>query len=365
MNFIFSYPISALLYIVVILITTILSVFASRLKLNQFSTFLIIIIIMILSLFSGFRGPFVGTDTIRYIMHIDAWQNGFYNAYPTEPGLRFISILTSKIIEGPSLTLIVVSIIINLLIIYRLWSLRFEISFGFSVFLYSSVYFIMTFSGIRQWLALSIIFFAIKYLFEMKYIKFSLFVLFACLFHNTAVIGLMLPILDMLLSKLKYRKQKVTFLLFILLIPFIVVLENSIFNFVSQYSNLYNNINWNGSTGMMIWLKVFIGLLIFFSFNKRDFYNPELYVRVLGIYYVGLLITIPGYYIANLSRIGLYFMLIELILFGLIVKSNNKKKSQIFFMIIFIYTMALFLIELAGSGRGHMPYIPFWLHENY
>ena len=364
MNYIIEYPLSSLIYISVITITTLLSVVVSKHSKYRSSSYLLLFIILILSLFSGLRGASVGVDTSRYIRHIYAWQKGLYNAFPTEPGLRFISILASIFIEGHVFTLVIVSLIVNGLIIIRLWKLRDNISFPFSIFIYSANYYIMTFSGIRQWLAIAIIFYASKYLIEMKYVKFSLFILVAALFHNTAIIAIVLPVLDILLNKLKDKKQRKTMFQLILIAPFIVLVGFYLeykFSIFSQYNYYIENFKWNKSTGLVIWIRIFIGLLIYLSFNKEELVDYEFYKRIYRIYFFGLLLTVPGYYVSNISRIGLYFIIFEIILFGTIIKSNKKEKSRMFFMFIFIFTLLMFLIELAGSGRGHMPYIPFWL----
>jgi len=364
MNYILEYPTSALLYILVVVIITIFSTVASRYNNGRLSSFLLLIIISFLSIFSGIRGSSVGVDTFQYTRHILGWQNGLYNAFPTEPGLRIISVLSSFLIPGSVFTLTVVSLVINSAIILRLWSLREKLSFGFAVFIYTATYYIMTFSGIRQWLAIVIIFYASKYIFEMKYVKFSLFVLGASFFHNTAVIAIAIPLFDIIFSKLKYRPQRKMLVLIIFLAPIILIvgifLEYKI-NFITQYSYYIDNSKWNGSTGLIIWIRILIGLFIYFSYKVKDFDNPDFYKRVFRIYFVGLLITVPGYYVSNLSRVGLYFSVFEIILFGLIPKKCKRTKPLMFVIIISAFTLSMFLIELAGSGRGHMPYIPFWL----
>lgn len=368
MNYILEYPMSALLYISIIFIMIIMSVIASKNEEKRFAFLLLVCIIIILSLFSGVRALSVGTDTAQYVSHIFRFQNGINYALRTEPGLRIISILASQIVEGYTFTLIVVSLIINTLIIGRLWSFRPKISFPFSVFIYCCTYYFMTFSGIRQWLAIAIVFYASEYLFEKKYIKFAILVLLASLFHNTAIVSLGLPILDILFNKKRLSVGRNNFLLFIIITPFILftafILEYKL-NLVTQYSGYIKNIRWNSSTGLVISIRMFIGLSIGIVFKKRNFKDPEFYSRLYKIYLFGLIVSIPGYYIPNLYRVGLYFSVFEIILFGLVMKSKTKNNKLIFFIIVTVFTLLMFTNELAGSGRGQMPYIPYWLDGIY
>lgn len=363
MNYITNYPFSTFLYISIVIITTLLSSIASRISKKNIQIIMVLFIVLILSLFSGFRGASVGTDTVRYFNHIFNWQNNIANKYPTEPGLRFLSKFSNLIVQGPQFTILVVAVITNALIVFRLWTLRSYISFSFAIFIYTTTYYAMTFSGIRQWIAVAIIFFGSKYIFKLKYVKFSIIVLIASLFHNTAILALILPILDMLSSKFKYKKQRLIFALLIFLSPLllggIIIIESKI-NLLNQYSGYFKNINWSNSTGIVIWVKLIIGLLLYLFFNKKKFYDPDFYVRIYNVYFCGLLISLPGFYILNLSRIGLYFTIFETIMFALIVKSKDKMRSLFFTIIIGTFSTLLFILELSGSGRGHVPYIPFW-----
>ncbi|WP_368503155.1 EpsG family protein [Alkalihalophilus sp. As8PL] len=363
MNYIVNYPLSALLYTSVVIIITLLSFLAERTTQKSVQITFLMLIILILTLFAGFRGSSVGIDTAQYLTHLERWQYNFGGSFSTEPGLFFLSKLSFLVVNDPQFVLIIIALTINILIVLRVWMLRIYLSFGFAMFVYTTTFYIMTFSGIRQWLAIAIVFFISKYLFEMKYLKFSLLVVVASLFHNSALLALTFPLIDSLASKLKYRKQKITLILFLLLGPLIIIsfiIINNYLSLVSDYRSYFLFLQWNGGSGIIIWLKIFLGIYIYISFRKADFNNFLLYNRVIYIYLAGLLISIPGYYFDNLARIGFYFTFFEVILFALLIKSENKKKSSIFIFIIIIFITIIYIFELAGSGRGHIPYTPFW-----
>ncbi len=306
----------------------------------------------------------MGTDTARYLRHIRNLQsNTSRTSFSTEPGLGFLSMFTSVLIKDPQFTLVVIALIINGLIILRLWKLKSQISFSFAVFIYTTTYYAMTFSGIRQWLAISIIFFGSKYIFELKYSKFVFSVLIASLFHNSAILALILLPLDMLTSKLKYRKQKVMFSLLLLLAPFLVgglLLVDSRSNLLSQYSGYVQYIGLSKSTGVMVWIRILMGLLVCECLKRESLPDSSFTFKIFNIYILGLLVSVPGHYVPNLSRIGWYFTIFETIMFGII--AHNRRQKMSFLLTVFIggFSVLVFVLELAGSGRGHVPYIPFW-----
>lgn len=362
MNYIFNYPSTFFLYVIIIIFILILSHIAEKIK-GKLKKICLTLIILILSLLSGFRGSMVGNDTLQYLLHIERWQFGISNTFPSEPGLYLISRISLFLINDRQFVLIVVALIINTLIVLRIWQLKKYLSFTMAIFLYIAIFYFISFSGIRQWLAIALVFYFSKYIFEMKYLKFSIVVLIASLFHNTALITLVFPLIDILASKLKYNKQKNTLISLFLFSPLLLLLLFLIFNILlNQYGNYINNFfnNFHLSGGTVIWLRLIFAVIIYLTFTKRDFSNGELYNRVFYLWFTGLIISIPGYYIDNIARLGFYFTLFEIILFAMIAKSKNMKKSPLFIISILFYAIGIFILELVGSGRKHIPYIPFW-----
>jgi len=363
MNFVLRYPGSAMLYITVVIITTFLAKMGKRKNNKKLSIFLII---LILTLYSGVRAESVGTDTLNYVTHINLWQTiESYIRYPTEPGLRIISILSSYISNNISTVLIIIALIINTLIILRLWSYRDKLSFTTSIFIYSASYYIMTFSGIRQWIAIAIVFYASKYILEKSFIKYIFLILLATLFHNTAIIAIGIPIIDIFSSKYKYHKKSllISLIIFPLIIFSVLFLAEYNFQLISQYSNYIENITLQSGSGITLWIRIIIGLLIKFTINKDTFSSLDEYLffkRTYNVYFVGLIIIIPGYYLANINRLALYYTIYELIIFGIVSKNRKKGKLYFVFILILAYTVLMFIIGLMSSGFGHMPYIPFW-----
>lgn len=364
-NYIAQYPSSAFLYCGVVMVATLMAYRASLTPNTRAGKTSLLFLVLILTLFSSLRGSSVGTDTAQYLSNIFYVQNTGSIRRLLEPGFEILVLFISFFIKDPQFVLVVIALIINGLIVKRLWMLRSQISFSYAIFIYTTTYYIMTFSGLRQWLAVSIIFFGSKYLFSLNYFKYVVTVIIASLFHNTSIFALILPILDMLSSKLKYRRQKLMFILLFFLGPLLVggiVILDSRTNLLSQYGGYFlQHRHFVGelSGGLMIWIKIIIGIFVWMSIQKSSLPNSDFRARVFNIYFLGLVVSFPGYYIANLARIGWYFNIFETIMFGLLAKDRSARARVLIIVITTLYIL-LFILEMVGSGRGHMPYIPFW-----
>lgn len=361
-----NHTISILIYISIISISILLAVITEKSNDVKKQKLLILLMIIILSLFSGFRGQSVGLDTENYLGHIFHWQSGsISNKYITEPGLYYLSILIGTFVKSPQLVLIVVAFIINTLFVTRIYSFMEEISFSFAIFIYVVSFYTLTLSGIRQWLAIAIVFWGIKYLIDLKYFRFIVFVIFAFLFHNTAVIGLFLIVIDLIINKnnsltgIKSKRWILLIGIVLAIFSFLLVLNYDIF--IRYFNHYLKNITLSGGTGRVLLLKLFIALLIYRIVIKYPKPHSNFTVRFYSYYFIGLLLSIPGYYSKNIGRISLYFSVFEIIIFSAIFKKYEfKKKSCIILLIVIIHTL-IFWLDLIKSGRGHVPYLPFWL----
>src|SRR5699024_10351989 len=103
----------------------------------------------------------------------------------------------------------------NYLIVKSLWHFKDKVNFTLSTFLFFTIYYFQTYNITRQWLAIAIVFFAIKYLFSNKYIKYLLIVLVASTIHSSAIITLSFIPLHVWVTRKLSKKYK--FFIFLLL----------------------------------------------------------------------------------------------------------------------------------------------------
>ena len=124
-----------------------------------------------------------------------------------------------------------------------------------------------SFNGIRQAIAISIIFLSIKYLIENKISKTIIIILIASLFHYSAII--FLPIY-MIGSKIYISKNLlIIFTLIFLLIPniFLINYLQNILSFLPKYSYYLNEIVGDRSITLGVVLNAF---MMFFPILYHD-----------------------------------------------------------------------------------------------
>lgn len=352
---------SNILFTILLLLILIISIIADK-KNNKF---LLATIILSLTIIGGLRGNTVGIDTAAYYY---SFNNNFPIAWQFEEnGFRVISMFLMKVFNNATYLMVIYSFVTNLLIITRLWELRKKANFPFMIFLYLSICFINTMNIMRQYICIAIIFYSTRFLEKKKYLLFLIIVLLSSTIHKTALLALLLLLVYIWDSLSK--KQKVILAIPISIISIFALIwvfkveSNHIMNYFSA-DNAINNINITFLYRIFIFIFAFLLMKfnIKITFKKKKYKNIENYElitknefnRVSIIYFLGLLCSSAGMFFSFLTRIGLYYSIFEIVFWGYLIKKN--KNSELYFMLISIYSIYVFAIELLLNGSGIFPY---------
>lgn len=359
-----AYPYSAAFYVFILLIATFLAVLEELVD-KRLKGIILVTIILILALSAGVRGAAVGRDTQAYMNIIESCRGGYSGSVNHHVEKGFVLLIKSILFihDDPQFVLFIIALIINTLIISRIYSVRNKISFSFGIFSYVGLYYLATYSGIRQWVAIAVVFFATKYVFNHNYVKFSVFVLLASAVHNSAIVAFLYIPLDMLFLDRTKIKHKKLFKASIILLPVIIFLFCIVISksgMMDKYNHLLSDDYKSYKLGLSIFAKIGLTTLIVMFIKSKDyrFKDKSFYKRVLLLYIVGLGINFSGYFYKNIFRISWYFIIYEVIFFSMVAKTP-KSKCLLRYMIAFsiIY---LFYRGLSGSDVSQMPYIPYW-----
>lgn len=350
---------SILLYFSILVIPTISSISIEKHK-NQWIKYFLLTLAVFLALFSGIRYESVGWDTENYYRIIGYAIDSNFNRYPTEPGLFILAVLSSYIINSVNFVLFVVALLINGIIIYFIYDMRDRINISGSIFMYLLTSFILTLSGIRQWLAVSLILLSTKFLIENSKLTFYVLVFIAFLFHNSAIVALFFPFIKYIADnnifniERKYKKTIFTImLLFIVLIALVVTM--GMFPFTKKYISYLVNLKPTGG-GKVFYAKLISYVMLFYLIFKKYVVLKSISTKYfLYFSFFGLILSIPGYYFLNIGRISWYFTIFEIMLIGALLKENNRMTYIFIFMIVSI-SVFLFLMDLIYNGRGVVPY---------
>jgi hypothetical protein len=335
---------------VIYLILNFINFILSNLKDKIFQVIFVVFLILLVGLRYN-----VGTDWYEY--EALYYQLNYQNLVQSKLGFLFSLVLV--LFKSIGLNFIAFSFVlfsVSLLLFERTIN-SFSKNYFFSFFLYlNTVFLIFHINGIRQGLALSIIFYSIKYIFNNKKNKFLFSVLFASFFHLSAI--LFLPIYW--LKKIEITKSRLFAIFIICLLtihfnPFSVLVENiavylNIKNVVYYINNeLFNPINLF-DIQVLSRLIVFLIILLFFKNIKK---NPYLFI-LFKIYLLGFITYSFFSFNQDISyRLAFYFKMFEIILLpNVAFEIKDQHNKYAFISIIFlIYVLTSFRIfELPGNG---------------
>lgn len=288
-----------ILFFGIYLAALLLCVLSNLFKNKFFDKITVLSISLILSILPGFRAVHIGFDTLMYdtILYSDLSEGTIWGD-ALEPGY----ILLVKLFQFFSIEpyfFYFVSFVANFLIITTIFNLKRNRFLALLSYLTFSQVFLIGFNILRQYFALSIFVFSLKYLFESRFFKFTFFVLLATTIHYTSIFYLFFIPLYILLR----NNYTLSAFSFAFIFPFL-------YNF-AQKNLVYILINFTGKEGAVtyigrtqesgagIWYAFYLLILLYFVLLRNN-KNFE-YLFFLSTYILFL-----GFY-ANISFLGLAY----------------------------------------------------------
>lgn len=234
------------------------------------------------------------------------------------------------------------------------------------LFFYSfPLFYFHSLSTMRQWLAVSIIFFSYKYIEDRKGIKFILCVLIAGLFHYTAFL---LAILYFI-SYLNLKKEVLVFLFFISFFSkgFLEKLLLLDLPVISKYKvYILTSIGKGGKIIFFLIILLYLGILII-SYLDKKFYeqnkNAIIYTCFGCFIYIALIDF--GHLGPRMSEYFIVFILYFLDDAEKVLKKKFKIKKYIFILIEFLLLILLLHVDKNHIVRSQLvPYEAFFLNKD-
>ena len=313
----------------------------------------VIIIIMLLLL--CLRSVNVGTDLITYIKlftRISSHPLNFMNIGNCEIGYKFLNFIISFFTNDIHLFISIVSIIIMVPLAffvykeskYPLLSLLLYISLNFYAF---------TFSGLRQAIAISLLFISFKFIKERKIIYFLLLVILASLFHTSAFV--FLP--AYFIYKIKINKLSLS--LFALFDIIIYIFRKSILlYFINNYYNDYEVLEILSYNWLLMCVALVVICACFYNriISKNTNTNGLFIICITGLSLM-LFTSVSN----NALRIANYYYMFIILLVPEVIYYQSKSKNKLLLLFVFIIiSLMLFYYLLDVNGYGILPYSFYW-----
>ncbi|MBY7144603.1 EpsG family protein [Virgibacillus sp. NKC19-3] len=344
---------SYFLYYFIVIFTAII-VFLSegiKKKVNSVRLYKIIFwsAILLPVLVSGFRYG-IGTDFLSYerIYFELTTSNIIDNVLNTRYELGWIALnhLVELIFNDVKYLFIVSSLLIWVLNFKAIYDSKNKISMSVAALILLCTLYNPSFNMVRQSLAAAVLMLSVKPTIEKRPVKFLLTILIATSFHYTASIFLpVYLIVNTRIKNLDFIKKIIAVVGFTLsvilapkLLPFIASFET-----FSSYNNYHLEFNDFGIGNIILKLPVIIIILV--NLKKLKI-NNSMYKLVI-IYFLSLILEYYGYLGENISRIAIYYEMMQVFILSAIVKVQNDKYGKLFYsFLIVLYFIGWFTYNI-------------------
>ncbi len=305
--------------------------------------------VILVSCISGLRASTVGIDTGAYYQYIEWARMGVLEH--VEIGFLYTTRFLLFLCDSAKFVIFVFSSAISFCVLFRFWTLRKQVSYGWSVFLYLALYFQFSMNIMRQFLAIAIVFLGTYFLQNKRYSIFIVTVIIGSSFHYSAFIGLAILLI---FGWTHMKNGKLRYAIAISFMAMLPIAYYIVFEVWQRYSGYFDNPNPN--IGMMIFAKIAL-LFLFVIFNLNCFSkknaSKSFYANIFAIYAVGLICTFAGYIYDYMDRVGLYFMMFEPICLAIMCK---KRYSILFKIAVLLLSVYVIYSNYRSNGHGIFPY---------
>lgn len=311
---------------------------------------------LIIFLFLALRNKSIGSsDTYNYYnmmqraIFADEWKQ-YYNPDGVEIGFQFFVFILSRFFKSPQMIIVISAIIYVIGILYTIYNNSDDLALSVTMYITLGL---MQFQmqGMRQSIAMSICLFAYEFAKRRKIIYFSLLVLLAMQFHQTAIVFITVYFIFWLKYKWNYLCAFVIASgLFFYFSNYIIGFANELFD-----KNYYTSVDSGGFIATAIYFLIIVFAFVFnMKLHTNRFHMAILYITMMGC------ICFMMRYIGTLAaeRISFYFVFGQLILLPNTIVCLKPKERQVIKIAVYVLMFLLFAYRLRGSD--FLPYTFYW-----
>ncbi|MNC16884.1 Transmembrane protein EpsG [compost metagenome] len=315
------------------------------------SSFLYYISVLIVFFLSAVRYG-VGWDYWAYFETISYGRST--NIINNGETLTILIIELAKFFKQPQLYFIVNSIICVFLIANTSKRYSIDMWLSFIFFVTFPLFFLNSLSVVRNFTAIALTFYGVKYLVDKKILKYFLIVIIASLFHKSALLALIFYFI----RNLNLKTYKI--IIVVLFIPIIGKLSNLfVSKFFSSYSvYLQETSIQEGTKAIFVFLLIAIASVLFkrklFLLNDRNriYFNN---------FFVGISIYLMFFEYGTMGhRLSLYGTIYSILLLPEIIHLFNKRDRILIKSLVYLFCTIMFLYTVKIGSETYIPYDVFF-----
>ena len=325
------------------------------------------IIFIQLFIIAGFRHVDILNDSLTYAINfsnIDPNEPIFKIEGRFEPLYQILSKLIYIYVSSEPLALFVVtSIIIQFITVRFLYKYSNNLCLSVFLFITFRFYFFMV-SGIRQGIAVALCFFAIDYLLKNKKTAFVFIVIFATMFHYSALIFLIIFFIKDVSFNFKYLFFIGT--MTILTMLSMTYISNTLFSYMNYGKQYYEaGIELDSTFGAtLITLNYLLVFLFGYLFKYKKLSSPTAIdnVEIWGIF-IAFLIQALCIKFGILIRFTYYFAPLAVLIIPSTIKYMKSKEIKVastVFWVIFSFMQFVIILVYRPEWYKFYPYKFYW-----
>lgn len=316
----------------------------NSLKESEYSIVMLFISFLILTIPVAFR-HFTGADYAAYVNYYEDIKDmgaSFLVHQYLEVGFIWLNVLCRYMFDSYKAVFIIMAILTNVFFFKGMTFESKKISLGTAVFVYAFSLYFWGFIIIRNLLAISIVFFALRYLFEKKPLKYFIFVTIAFLFHYSMAVFFVFGILY--LEKLK--KYRIVYpLIILLMVPFareillyVVRGIELIIPKIVFYASSFNDLS--VQFGMNVYVGAF-WLILFAVFYKKLIVLNDHISLYFSFFFITVILSLFAISTPIITRFIFAFLPAQIILMGNLVRFFDKRLFIKIVLIVFIFVFGI------------------------
>lgn len=277
--------------------------------------------------------------------------------YKGDFGFDVLQVLLHQISNNPQILVFTTALVTNVLIVAVLY--KYSRMIELSIFLYVTTgMFIVSMNGIRQYFAAAILFTATKFLLEGDWKKYFLIVLFAAVFHKTALI--FIPVYFIVRRKAWTKTTLVILLIGVLITAGFNIFSTVLFSALqdTQYGH-YADFSARGANIMRAVVDLVPVLIAYLGRERlRELWPKSDYIVNLALLgFIFMVIATKNWLFA---RFDIYFGLYDLLLLSWVVLIFKKQyQRMIYFGMVFFYTIYFYYEQVITL---HLAYRSNYFH---
>lgn len=318
--------------------------------------FFLICVFILFSIFSGFR-YYVGVDYVNYVK-IYNLEEGYGSR---ELGFNLILDFLRYIGASYQFMFFIMAVVMQILV-YNIIK-RYNYSVWISVFIYYCIspFYIATFNGMRQYLAIAVFIVALKYIEQKKIFKYIVSLLLGGFFFHESIL-VFIPLYYILNKTISIKGKLLAFLLtiagslaidkLISYTPYIVYLTRDRETHISSFTYIFAGIS----------------ILFIIFWNKLNSFKSKLIMENMNLFcFLSLLVVLlqsNGVLIQMTLRMNSYFFFVYIILVPAVISSIKNVHMRIGMYFSLHLVLLLYLVRTI-CFNGHLyDLVPYSMNFN-